>query len=119
MCVLSHVQCFTIPWTVAHQALLSTWVDRKESFLISLKKARKKKKRKPGNLFNLSHVQLCDPMDCRVHGILQARKVVSLSLLQGIFPNQGSKSGLLHCRWIVNQLSHKGNLQSKVTQKIE
>ena len=41
----------------------------------------------------------------------------SLSLLQGIFPNQGSKPGLLHCRWILNQLSHKGDLQSKVTQK--
>ena len=24
----------------------------------------------------------------------------SLSLLQGIFPNQGSNPGLLHCRWI-------------------
>ena len=31
----------------------------------------------------------------------------SLSLLQGIFPNEGSNPGLLHCRWIVYQLSHK------------
>jgi len=31
----------------------------------------------------------------------------SLSLLQGIFPNQGSNQGLLHCRWILYQLSHK------------
>ena len=33
--------------------------------------------------------------------------VSSLSLLQGIFPTQGSNPGLLHCRWIIYQLSHK------------
>ena len=30
-----------------------------------------------------------------------------LSLLQGIFPTQVSSPGLLHCRWILYQLSHK------------
>ena len=29
------------------------------------------------------------------------------SLLQGIFPTQGSNPGLLHCRWILYQLSHQ------------
>ena len=33
--------------------------------------------------------------------------VGSLSLLQGIFPTQGSNPGLLHCRWILYQPSHK------------
>ena len=33
----------------------------------------------------------------------------SLSLLQGIFPTQGSNPGLLHCRWILYWLSHKGS----------
>ena len=33
----------------------------------------------------------------------------SLSLLQGIFPTHGSNPGLLHCRWILYQLSHKGS----------
>ena len=33
------------------------------------------------------------------------------SLLQGIFPTQGSNPGLPHCRWILNQLSHKGSLR--------
>ena len=33
--------------------------------------------------------------------------VCSLSLLQGIFPTQGSNTGLPHCRWILYQLSHK------------
>ena len=35
--------------------------------------------------------------------------VGSLSLRQGIFPTQGSNPGLLHCRWILYQLSHKGS----------
>ena len=33
----------------------------------------------------------------------------SLSLLQGIFPTQGSNPGLPHCRQILYQLSHKGS----------
>ena len=54
---------------------------------------------------------VCDPMDYTVHGILQARTLewVSLSLLQGIFPTQGSNPGLLHCRRILYQLSHQGS----------
>ena len=35
--------------------------------------------------------------------------VGSLPLLQGIFPTQESNPGLPHCRWILYQLSHKGN----------
>ena len=35
--------------------------------------------------------------------------VGSLSLLQGIFPTQGSNSGLPHCRQILYQLSYKGS----------
>ena len=81
---------------------------------------------------------LSDPMDCSlsgssVHGIFQARVlewvaiaflhglyspwnspgqntgVCSLSLLQGIFPTQGSNPGLPHCRQILYQLSHWGS----------
>ena len=33
----------------------------------------------------------------------------SLSLLQGIFPTQGLNPGVLHCRRILYQLSHKGS----------
>ena len=56
---------------------------------------------------------LCDPLDYTVHGILQARILewVSHSLLQGIFPAQGSNPGLLHCRQILYQLSHQGSLR--------
>ena len=55
---------------------------------------------------------LCDPMDCIVHGIPQAgilEGVGSHSLLQGIFPTQGSSPGLPHCRRILYQLSHQGS----------
>ena len=34
--------------------------------------------------------------------------VSSLSLLQGIFPTQGSNPGLLNCRQILYQLSYQG-----------
>ena len=36
-------------------------------------------------------------------------RVDSLTLLQGNFPTQGSNTGLLHCRRILYQMSHKGN----------
>ena len=32
----------------------------------------------------------------------------TLSLFQGIFPSQESNWGLLHCRWILYQLSYQG-----------
>ena len=35
--------------------------------------------------------------------------VGSCSLLRGIFQTQGSNPGVLHCRWILYQLSHKGS----------
>ena len=37
--------------------------------------------------------------------------VGSLSLLQGIFPTQGLNPGLLYCRQILYQLSHKGSMK--------
>ena len=55
---------------------------------------------------------LCDPMDytCSPRNSLgQNTGVGSLSLLQGIFPTQGSNLGLPHYRWILYQLGHKGS----------
>ena len=48
-------------------------------------------------------------MDYTIHAILQNTGIGSLSLLQGIFPTQGSNPGLLHCRWILYQLCHMGS----------
>ena len=36
-------------------------------------------------------------------------QMVAFSLLQCIFPTQGSNRGLLHCRWILYQLSYQGS----------
>ena len=54
---------------------------------------------------------LCSPMDCIVCEILQARitGVGSLSLLQRIFPTQGSNPGFSQFRQILYQLSHQGS----------
>ena len=55
---------------------------------------------------------LCDFMDCSlpdssVHGILQAKILGWIALLQGTFPTQGLNSGLLHCRQILYCLSQQ------------
>ena len=42
--------------------------------------------------------------------------LVSLSLLQAIFPTQGSNPGLPHCRWILHQLSHKGSPRIQILE---
>ena len=59
---------------------------------------------------------LCDPTDCSlpdssVHGDSPGMNtgVGNHSLLQGIFPTQGSNPGLQHCRWILYHLSHQGS----------
>ena len=44
----------------------------------------------------------------------QNPRVGSLYLLQGIFPTQGSNSGLLQCRLILYQMSHKGSYKGDV-----
>ena len=55
-------------------------------------------------------------MSLRTHGLYrlwnspgQNTRVGSLSLLQGVFPTQGSNPGLPHYRRILYQLSHKGS----------
>ena len=56
---------------------------------------------------------LCDPVDCSspAHGDTPGKNtgVRSHSLLQTIFPTQGSNPGLPHCRRILNQLGHQGS----------
>ena len=57
---------------------------------------------------SFSVVSLSNPIDCPWNSPGQNTGVGSLSLLQGIFPTQGSNPGL-HCKWILYQLSHKGS----------
>ena len=56
-----------------------------------------------------SCLTLCDP-----HGLYSpwhsiGQNTGEVSLLQGIFPTQESNQGLLHCRWILYQLSYEGS----------
>ena len=54
---------------------------------------------------------LCDLMDYKVYGLLQAMilECVAFPFSTGFFPTQASNSGIPHCRWILYQLSHKGS----------
>ena len=59
---------------------------------------------------------LCNPMDCSLPGSSVHRDspgkntgVHCHTLLQGIFPTQGSNPGLPHCGRILYHLSHQGN----------
>ena len=59
-------------------------------------------------VWSLSHVQLCDHMDCSLPGSSVPGKstgVGSHFLLQGIFLTKGSNPGLLFCRQILYHLS--------------
>ena len=63
---------------------------------------------------SLSHVWLCNPMDCSlpgssVHFPGNSTGVDCHFLLQGIFPTQGSNPGLSHCRQMLYCLSHQGS----------
>ena len=62
-----------------------------------------------------SCLTLCDPQDCSSPGssVLDSpgknTGVGCHALLQGIFPIKASNRGLLHCRWILYQLSYQGS----------
>ena len=53
---------------------------------------------------------LCDPMVDTVHGTFLARILEWVAILfsRRIFTTHGSNRGLLHCRWILYQLSYQG-----------
>ena len=58
------------------------------------------------NIVYISYIYvLCSPWNSPG----QNTGVGNLSLLQGIFLNQGLNPALLHCRWILYQLSHQGS----------
>ena len=125
MCVLSrfsHVLFFATPWTVARQAALSVGFSR-QKYWSGLPCPP------PGELPDLcltSNLCLMSPAlaggffttsaTLEAHGLLSTAffsgkntGAGSLSLLQGIFPTQGSNPGLLYCRQILYQLNHQGS----------
>ena len=134
--MLSHVQFFATPWTVACQAPLSMEFSRQEYWSgwpfpspgnlpnPGIKPLFKIFCVRPRGVWVLVLVTqscptLCDPIDCRqpassVHGILHARiaRVGCHSLLQGIFPIQGLNPHFLYRMQILYHLSHQGRNDS-------
>ena len=52
-----------------------------------------------------------DSLPAEPQGKSKNTGVGSLALLQGIFPTQELNQGVLHCRWILYQLSYQGSLK--------
>ena len=117
--MLTRVRLLT-PWTVALQAPLSMGFPRQEYW-------SGWPCRSPGDLPNpgikpgspaLQAGSLAaEPPGKRLKNwwnSLGQNGVGSLSVLQGIFPTQGSNLGLPHCKRILYQLSHKGSPQGKL-----
>ena len=114
MCVLVAQSCpaFCDPWTAACQVPLSMGFPRQEycSGLLCLP---------PGDLPNPGIKPSCpalqeDSLPSEPPEKPKNTGVGSLFLLQGIFPIQESNWGLLHCRWILYQLSYQGSSFLKI-----
>ena len=95
VCMLSRVQLFVTLWTIACQAPLFTGFSRQDRESESCSVVSD----------SLRPHRLYSPWNSPG----QNTGVGGRSLLQGIFPTQRSIPGLPHCRWVLYQLSHKGN----------
>ena len=114
MLVAQSCGLFAIPWTAAHQAPVSMRFSR-QGYWSGLPLPSPEDLPNPGIQPRSTALQ-ADSLLTELQGKHstwnspgQNTGVGSLSLLQGIFPTQGLKPGLLHCRWILYQLSHKGS----------
>ena len=87
------------PWTVAHQAPLSTGILQARILeWVAMPSSRDLPNRgiKPRSL-----TLQADSLPGEPQGKPKNTGMGSLLLLQGIFPTQESNRGLLHCRWIL------------------
>ena len=96
------------PWAVAHW-VFCPWGFSRQEYWSGLPCPP------PGDLPNpgievMSPTLQVDSLMSEPPGKSKNTGVGSLSLLQGIFPTQESSQGLLHCRWILYQLSYQGSL---------
>ena len=104
---LSRVRLFVTPWTVAHQAPPSMRFSRQE-YWSGLPFPSPGNFPNPGIKFRSPTLQ-ADSLSAEPQMKPKNTGVGSLSLLQGIFPTQGSNPGLPHYRCILYQLNHKGS----------
>ena len=122
---LSCVRLLAALWTVAYQAPSSMGLSR-QKYWSGLPFPSPEDLPNPGNGTPASRIVKVKESESaslsvlsdssRPHGLHspwnspgQNPGVHSLSLLQGIFPTQGSNPGLPHCRQIPYQLSHQGS----------
>ena len=97
---------FGTPWTAACQAPLSMGFSRQE-YRNGLPCPASGHLPNPGIKPRSPSLQ-ADSLPVEPPGKPKNTGVGSLSHLQGIFPTQESNRGLLHCRWILYQLSYQG-----------
>ena len=105
--LLCCVQLFVILWTVAHQALLSMGILRArilEGVAMPSSRGFPNTGIEPRSPALQADSLLSEPP-----GKPMNTGMGSLSILQGNFPAQELNRGLLHCRWILYQLSYQGS----------
>ena len=71
--------------------------------------SNRKERQTTAQLHSLTRQQSCPTLCGPWNSPGQNTRVGCLSLLQGIFPIQGSNPGLPHCRQVLYQLSHNGS----------
>ena len=111
------ILAWRIPWTLEPGGLQSVGSQRDMTFSDTTdmtEHTRSKQKAFSNSLKSGSGLVTSDSL--RPHGLYspwnspgQNTGWSSLSLLQGIFPTQGSNPDLPHCRQILYQLSHQGS----------
>ena len=98
----SHVWLFATPWTIEYMEFSRPeyWSD---PFSRGSFQPRDLLPRDQTQVFHIAG----DSLPVEPQGKPKNTGVGSLSLLQRIFPTQESNQGLLHCRWILYQLSYQ------------
>ena len=104
--LLSRVQLFVTPWTAALQAPLSMGILQARILeWVAMPPSRDLPN--PG-IEPRSPALQADSLPAELQAKPKNTGVGTLSLLQRIFLSQESNRGLLHCRWILYQLSYQG-----------
>ena len=104
LCCSKEEQGVEADWGVdCRLSMLTSWLNTKGKWTFSIRHVSEWKSLSCGQLFATSWtIQSMNSPGLNTG-------VGSLSLLQGIFPIQGSNLGFPHCRWILYHLSHKGS----------
>ena len=112
--MLSHVQLFATPWSVACQAPLFMGILQIRILeWVAMPSSRDLPN--PG-IKPRSPTMRADSLPSEPPGKPKNTGIGSLSLLQGNFPNQELNQGLLHCRWTLYQLSYQGSPHTRILE---